>query len=791
MLDSSRFTTTPRLIPVLALIATIALLTPPVTAELANPVEMNQVAENWLTQVTTARGNWAGAQSPTVLGENELRAGDTLLARYYDISPRGFVLVPVLKEMTPVKVYSDESNLDDAQMEGFLAMMTELLSERIRLFAETFGSLEASQPAAGPAIFGHSQKSQWDRLTLSADKFEIELQAKADPLGQGGPLCTTSWHQREPYNNFCPMGEEGTSVVGCVATAAAQVMAYYQWPPTGLGSHTYFWDGDQYCGGDYGGGWLTGDFSDEYDWANIVDSCTTGCTTDQQNALAELCYEVGVAFEMDYSSCGSGAYTGRAVLVYPQWFKYSPDILRVDRSNYSLGEWFDLVKNEIDSARVIQYRINSHSIVLDGYREQTQGNYEYHMNYGWANSFTAYYVFDSLYCGWVDGDICPAGEEYMMINIRPQDEPILSVGEHDLAEGDGNDNGRANAGETIELNVMVKNAGFDAANPTVSLTGMDPYLTPVTSTASCGPVVVWGGEVMTETPLSFTVAAECPDPYVAAVEVTASTDGGFSCIDTVLVFIGNTSGIETDFETADDTWRHKAITAYYTDQWHPETYRAHSGSSSWKLGGDGSANYVDALDAGLLSPPFLLPSVAAQLSFWHWRDVEDDATAWDGGIVMISVDGSAWEQITPFGGYPDVLVDNSSRALPGGTPCYSGSSDWTEAVFDLSAYSGVARIMFRFASDGAVSEEGWYIDDVTVTGLGCCTGMRGNVNSDGADEVNVTDLTALVAYLFSGGETPACFEEADIDASSAINVTDLTYLVGYLFQGGVAPAACP
>jgi len=459
MLDSSRSAAIPRLIPVLALIAIIALLAPPATAELATPVEMNRVAKNWLTQVTTARGNWAGTPTPTVLGENELRAGDTLLARYYDISPRGFVLVPVLKEMTPVKVYSDESNLDDAQMEGFLAMMTELLSERVRLYAETFGNLEAVQPDAGPAIFGHGQKSQWDRLTLSAEKFEIELQAKIAPLAQGGPLCSTSWHQHEPYNNFCPMGDEGTSVVGCVATAAAQVMAYYQWPPTGLGSYSYYWDGDQYCGGDYGGGWLTGDFSDPYDWANIVDSCTTGCTTDQQNALAELCYEVGVAFEMDYSSCGSGAYTGRAVLVYPQWFKYSPDILRVNRSNYSLGEWFGLVQNEIDSARVIQYRINSHSIVLDGYREQTQGHYEYHMNYGWANSFTAYYVFDSLYCGWVDGDICPANEEYMMINIRPQTEPILVITGHDIAEGSGDGNGRANAGETIELDVVVGNNG--------------------------------------------------------------------------------------------------------------------------------------------------------------------------------------------------------------------------------------------------------------------------------------------------------------------------------------------
>ena len=44
------------------------------------------------------------------------------------------------------------------------------------------------------------------------------------------------------------------------------------------------------------------------------------------------------------------------------------------------------------------------------------------------------------------------------------------------------------------------------------------------------------------------------------------------------------------------------------------------------------------------------------------------------------------------------------------------SHGWQLETFDLSAYEGeTAIVRFRFASDGYVSEEGWYVDDVNVT----------------------------------------------------------------------------
>jgi hypothetical protein len=62
-----------------------------------------------------------------------------------------------------------------------------------------------------------------------------------------------------------------------------------------------------------------------------------------------------------------------------------------------------------------------------------------------------------------------------------------------------------------------------------------------------------------------------------------------------------------------------------------------------------------------------------------------------------------------------LISPNASFPFDPGTPCFAWTDDWTEVVFDLSAYEGSARIGFSFGSDGYVTREGWYIDDINVT----------------------------------------------------------------------------
>ncbi len=49
---------------------------------------------------------------------------------------------------------------------------------------------------------------------------------------------TSEWHQDSPFDQYCPVYPDGgQTVVGCAATAMAQLMYYWQWPETGYSSH--------------------------------------------------------------------------------------------------------------------------------------------------------------------------------------------------------------------------------------------------------------------------------------------------------------------------------------------------------------------------------------------------------------------------------------------------------------------------------------------------------------------------------------------------------------------------
>lgn len=91
-------------------------------------------------------------------------------------------------------------------------------------------------------------------------------------------------------------------------------------------------------------------------------------------------------------------------------------------------------------------------------------------------------------------------------------------------------------------------------------------------------------------------------------------------------------------------------------------------------------------------------------------------------------------------------------------------------------------------------------EDVDSNGIGdvcdsgCCVGaMRGNIDGDILDQINISDLSYLVGYIFQGGSPPPCLEEgnANGDPDEGIDISDVTYFVAYLFKQGPPPPACP
>ncbi len=65
----------------------------------------------------------------------------------------------------------------------------------------------------------------------------------------------------------------------------------------------------------------------------------------------------------------------------------------------------------------------------------------------------------------------------------------------------------------------------------------------------------------------------------------------------------------------------------------------------------------------------------------------------------------------------------------------------------------------------------------------------GDFTVDG--EVNISDLTTYVDYMFAGGPLPQFWQAMDCDGDEELNVIDLTCFVEFMFAGGPAPICLP
>ncbi len=62
----------------------------------------------------------------------------------------------------------------------------------------------------------------------------------------------------------------------------------------------------------------------------------------------------------------------------------------------------------------------------------------------------------------------------------------------------------------------------------------------------------------------------------------------------------------------------------------------------------------------------------------------------------------------------------------------------------------------------------------------CCQ-LRGDVNH--TTEINISDITYFVDYLFGSGDAPPCPEEGDVNGDGDTGISDLTCMVDYMFGG--------
>ena len=288
----------------------------------------------------------------------------------------GYVIASGDSRALPVLGYASEGRID-----------WEKMPENMRLFLKSYD--------AALATLGDTKDFMDGNRTVGFAQTRKSRAAIA-------PLIKTTWDQGAPYWNQTPPYEGANpdyqgqlSVTGCVATALAQVMNYYQWPKEATTEIPAYDLQTAYEGKEKT--WHIDALPPAtFDWDNMLNSYVDKNwnilgTEAQQKAVSQLMRYCGQAVMMYYSPEFSGSDHQEVVEALIKYFNYNPALYDAPRVKYSIDEWEALIYNELAEGRPVQYGGNSddggHSFVCDGY----DGDGLFHINWGWEGTNDGYF----------------------------------------------------------------------------------------------------------------------------------------------------------------------------------------------------------------------------------------------------------------------------------------------------------------------------------------------------------------------------------------------------------------
>ncbi|MFH1861910.1 MAG: T9SS type A sorting domain-containing protein [bacterium] len=306
------------------------------------------------------------------------------------------------------------------------------------------------------------------------------------------------------------------------------------------------------------------------------------------------------------------------------------------------------------------------------------------------------------------------------------------------------------------------------------------------------------------------MASNAQNPSAVVLYVNAGDVWGYQKTFLLEVPVG---GVLDNLENGTVGWEHYANTSGYFDEWNETNVLNHTpgGNTSWYCGQ--FPQYAPQLDAALVTPEYPVNG-SHELHFFHWISAQTapayPGKAYDGGIVEMSLNGGAFQLITPRGGYPYSIQQYSTNPFPAGTPCYSGMINWQEAIFDLQG-TGTVQFRFRFGSNNTGSLVGWFIDDVKLvkaSDLGIITNLEAvsfcdeitlSWNSPGISDGNsanypgMRNVHALEQYRLYRDSVLLDSTEAlsYTDNLTSLPYTTYSYQVAAVFKGVEGPLSTP
>lgn len=303
----------------------------------------------------------------------------TLSQESYYVFPnansKGFTIVSGDDRLPEIVGYSSQGSYDENNLpEGFISFMKayQNLYNKVNL-----GDAEALKNLA-------EIKAWRNKKNASA-----ETSSAVAPL-----LGNIEWDQTSPYNNMCPRYDSvHVAATGCVATAMAQVMAYYKYPKqlkADIPGYVNRWNGIPME--------IPTITQEEgiYDWDNMLPKYNkeANATQQQKDAVAKLMYHCGAAVQMNYGPESAASVSATKLAKY---FGYDADLMMdLNRSTFTLDKWMQIIDTELAAGRPVLYSGQAsdggHQFICDG----KDGEGLYHINWGWSGSQNGYFDLSLL-----------------------------------------------------------------------------------------------------------------------------------------------------------------------------------------------------------------------------------------------------------------------------------------------------------------------------------------------------------------------------------------------------------
>ena len=337
---------------------------------------------------------------PALRGSKTLTPAATEATKIYafNMEGGGFVIASGDQRTLPVLGYSTTGSID-------WSWMPENMRSWLKSYDKAIATLDGRtdfEDGEQTVTLSYAQGATTARSSRRAERVAVE------------PLDKTHWNQNEPYWNQVPTYQGANPslqgkqcYVGCVATAMAQVMNYWQWPeavPDGLPAYD---TKDAYNGitktlhhGALPPTWFEWDsMADDYGYYDAGNKYIRLETTEAQDkAVATLMRYCGQSVKMMYSPHelgGSGAYPIDVATAFTDYFGYNVTQF-ISRSTFGIDEWEGVIYGELAAGRPMVYAGSSdqggHAFVCDGY----DGNGLFHINWGWGGLDDGYFSLSVL-----------------------------------------------------------------------------------------------------------------------------------------------------------------------------------------------------------------------------------------------------------------------------------------------------------------------------------------------------------------------------------------------------------